>query len=169
MSTTQTSLQAPANGLHGPSAATSGHTANQVRPGPDQPAWQWNKLLRLARRQIEKLLMFASETLQDGSLGAVDKMRITSRRLGPLLDLLYPKPRPRRIKKLRRRLKAWRRALGELRNNDALLAMAEHSAGLKPASHREVWMALSKYLQERRRAPRCENSARSILRLPTLP
>ncbi len=116
----------------------------------NQPAWEWNKLRKVARRQIDKFVSLVPDTLRDGNLEAVNKMRITSRRLEQVLDLLYPKPRPRRIRKLRRRLKSCRHTLGELRNDDALLAMVEQSATPKAATHREVWAAVREYLQNRR-------------------
>lgn len=114
-----------------------------------QQAWEWKKLRKVARRHIDKFISLVPDALRDGNLAAVNKMRITSRRLEQLLDLLYPKPRPRRIKKLRWRLKECRHTLGELRNDDALLAMVEQSA-VKPASDAEVWAEVKKYLQSRR-------------------
>jgi CHAD domain-containing protein len=75
---------------------------------------------------------------------------VTARRLEQILDLLYPKPRPRRIKKLHRQLKACRRTLGTLRNYDALLAMVSQSLALKTAPNIKVLNVLRDYLQDRR-------------------
>jgi len=140
--------KSPTNGIYSAVVATNRRTP--VLVGLKEPAWEWNKLRKVAQRQIDKFITLVPDTLRDGSLEAVNKMRITSRRLEQILDLLYPKPRPRRIKKLRRRLKACRHALGELRNDDALLAMVDQSATLKHPSNGEVWGAIKEYLQERR-------------------
>lgn len=140
--------QSPTNGIDGAAVETNGRTPSLA--GIKEPAWEWNKLRKVSRRQIDKFITLVSDTLRDESLEAVNEMRITSRRLEQILDLLYPKPRPQRIKKLRRRLKGCRHALGDLRNDDALLAMVTQSATLKPTSNVEVWGAVQEYLQERR-------------------
>jgi CHAD domain-containing protein len=124
-------------------------------PGPDyktteHEAWEWSKLRKVARRQVDKFISLVPDTLRGGCIEAVNQMRITSRRLEQILDLLYPKPRPRRVRKLRRRLKECRHTLGELRNDDALLAMVEQAATLKSSSDAEVWSAVKEYLQGRR-------------------
>lgn len=148
MLTTERNARACGNGIQGAVLAMNGDLpASAV---PHQPAWEWNKLRKVARRQVDKFITLVPDTLRDENLEAVNEMRITSRRLEQILDLLYPKPRPRRIKKLRRRLKACRDALGELRNDDALLAMVNQSAALKAPSSSEVLAAVREYLQERR-------------------
>jgi CHAD domain-containing protein len=124
-------------------ASSSGHDYGQE-------AWEWTKLRKIARRQVDKFIALIPDTLRDGNLQSINKLRIASRRLEQILDLLYPKPRPRRIKKLRRLLKACRHTLGELRNYDALLAMVEESLAHKSASDTDVWKTVKEYLQDRR-------------------
>ena len=115
-----------------------------------QEPWECAKLRRVARRQSDKFISLIPDALRNDGVEAVNEMRVTSRRLEQILDLLYPKPRPRRIKKLRRRLKACRRALGALRNYDALLAMVQEPRGLAPASGTEIRAVIQEYLQGRR-------------------
>jgi CHAD domain-containing protein len=117
---------------------------------PSQEAWGRAKLYKIARHQIDKFISLVPEILRYGSLQGISKMRVTARRLEQILDLLYRKPRPRRIKKLHRQLKACRRALGDLRNYDALLAMVNQSLELKTAPSIRVLKVLRDYLQDRR-------------------
>ncbi len=145
------------------SLSTNGHALHGARDF-NLEEWGWRKLRKMARRQIDKFIALVPDTLRDGNLDAVNKMRVTSRRLELLLDLLYPKPLPRRIRKLRRRLKECRRKLGVLRNYDALLAMVEESLALQPASGLEVWQAVKEYLQ-RRRLRRASNTLQKLGKL----
>ncbi|HEY6972601.1 MAG TPA: CHAD domain-containing protein [Candidatus Angelobacter sp.] len=116
--------------------------------GGVQEAWEWIKLRKIVRRQIDKFISLVPDTLRGGNLGAVTEMRITSRRLEQILDLLYPRPRPRRIKKLRRQLKACRRTLGKLRNYDALLTMVDECITTTGPSDGEAWKAVREYLEK---------------------
>jgi CHAD domain-containing protein len=117
---------------------------------PSHEAWGRAKLYKIARHQIDKFISLVPEILRYGNLQSISKMRVTARRLEQILDLLYHKPRPRRIKKLHRQLKACRRTLGNLRNYDALLVMVNQFLALKTVANIRVLKALRDYLQDRR-------------------
>src|SRR5579864_7327982 len=92
-----------------------------------QESWEWTKLRKIALRQMDKFIDLLPVVLRNEDLTAVNRMRVTCRRLEEILDLIYVKPRPGHIKKLRRRLKLCRHTLGKLRNCDALLEVANNA------------------------------------------
>jgi CHAD domain-containing protein len=112
--------------------------------GPSQ-SWEWAKLRKIALRQMDKFIDLFPLVLRNEDLTAVNLMRITCRRLEQILELVYAKPRPGHIRKLRRRLKRCRRTLGELRDCDALLAVADRSITAK-ALDTDAWRILRDYL-----------------------
>jgi CHAD domain-containing protein len=112
-----------------------------VRP----ESWEWAKLRKIALRQMDKFIDLFPLVLRNEDLMAVNRMRITCRRLEQILELVYAKPLPRHIKKLRRRLKLCRRTLGKLRDCDALLAVAVRSIDAK-APDSDAWEILRDYL-----------------------
>jgi hypothetical protein len=81
-------------------------------PVLEQQSWEWAKLRKIALRQMNKFIDLVPLVLRNEDLTAVNRMRVICRRLEEILDLIYVKPRPGHIKKLRRRLKLCRRTLG---------------------------------------------------------
>lgn len=112
-------------------------------------SWEWTKLRKIALRQMERFIDLFPLVLRNEDLTAVNRMRITCRRLEQILELVYAKPRPRHIKKLRRRLKLCRCTLGKLRDCDALLAVAERSMAAKQLNN-DAWQVLQDYLHSLR-------------------
>src|SRR5947208_5332738 len=110
---------------------------------------EWAKVRELALKQLNHFISLEPKVLKGNKPNAVHDMRVASRRLQQLLDLLYPAP-PKEIRRLRRRIKSCRRALSEVRNCDAQLKRAQKSLGSKRRSSRETWEAIGKYLAERR-------------------
>jgi CHAD domain-containing protein len=126
----------------------------------EQPFWEWTKLRKIALRQIDKFIDLVPVVLRDEDLTAVNRMRVYCRRLEEVLDLIYVKPRPRHIKKLRRRLKLCRQTLGKLRNCDALLAAADNSI-VSRGPDSEAWQALRAHLQ----SVRAQTAVKSLEKL----
>lgn len=135
---------------------------------PNQEPWQWARLRKLARHQMDKLLSLVPEVLRDDSRMAVHKLRVTSRRVEQILDLLYPKLRPRHIRKLRRNVKRCRRAVGELRDCDVLLSLAKDSITHASAVDKHAWEAVSDYLI-RRRSRKAPSVFRNVSRIKLAP
>ena len=135
-----------------------------------QQSWEWAKLRKIALRQMDKFIDLVPLVLRNEDLTAVNRMRVTCRRLEEILDLIYVKPRPGHIKKLRRRLKLCRCTLGKLRNCDALLEVANNAIAVKPAEI-DAWQVLRQYLQPlrtRTAAKTLEKLGRVNLAMPYL-
>jgi CHAD domain-containing protein len=77
-------------------------------------------------------------------------MRVASRRLQQVLDLLYPKPRPPELRRMRRQIRRCRQALGDVRNCDVLLEHVARALGRKRSARREAWTAVQHFLLLRR-------------------
>jgi CHAD domain-containing protein len=131
------------------SASSNDRERSPGNRGANAEPWEWAKLRKIALRQMDKFIDLFPLVLRNEDLTAVNRMRITCRRLEQISELVYAKPRPRHIKKLRRRLKLCRRTLGRLRDCDAVLAMAERAiAAKKPDS--DAWEILRSGLQSLR-------------------
>lgn len=111
---------------------------------------EWRKVHKLALRHLDRFISFEPKVLKGDDPEAIHDMRVASRRLQQLLDLIYPQPRPREVRRLRRRIRNCRRALGDVRNCDVLLGLVEAFLQRKRVSRREARTALRDYLLERR-------------------
>lgn len=90
-------------------------------------------LAEITRSQFETLKGYHSEVLGDQPPEAIHKMRVTTRRLQASLDLLQSNGDEFRIRRLKKRLRAWRRVLSVVRNYDVFLELIEkESEGRKP-------------------------------------
>ena len=118
------------------------------RPARQQDAWR--KVHKLALRHLDHFISFEPKVLKGDDPDAIHDMRVASRRLQQLLDLIYPQPRPREVRRLRRRIRRCRLALGDVRNCDVLLGLVESSLHRKRVPRREAWTAVRDYLLERR-------------------
>ena len=157
--------------IHPVKPITPIHTAEPLkRDAGKQESWEWAKLRKIALRQMDKFIDLLPLVFRNEDLTAVNRMRVTCRRLEEIVDLVYVKPRPSHIKKLRRRLRLCRKTLGKLRNCDALLALAKNSiAAKRPGS--DAWEALQDYLRRSRTriaAVSLEKLGRVNLALPYL-
>jgi CHAD domain-containing protein len=111
---------------------------------------QWTKLQALALQQLNRFISLEPKVLRGEDPEAIHDMRVASRRLQQFLDLIYPPPAAREVRRLRRRIRRCRRALGEVRNCDVLLQSVERALSSKRNARREVWETAKEYLQERR-------------------
>jgi CHAD domain-containing protein len=111
---------------------------------------EWKKVGKLAQKQLDRFMSFEPAVLRGDDPDAIHDMRVASRRLQQILDLVYPNPRPREVRRLRRRIQRCRRALGDVRNCDVLLQRVQRVLARKRASRREAWTAVDHYLLGRR-------------------
>jgi CHAD domain-containing protein len=95
-------------------------------------------------------MSFEPKVLKGDDPDAIHDMRVASRRLQQILDLAYPKPRPREVRRLRRNIQRCRAALGNVRNCDVLLGRVEGLLKRKRSARREAWTAVQHYLLARR-------------------
>jgi CHAD domain-containing protein len=107
-------------------------------------------VLAASRRQLDQFVALEPKVLKGNKPEAIHDIRVASRRLQQVLDLLYLPPRPAKVRKLRSTIRRARRVLSDLRNCDVLLERVERVLGRKRASRREAWEAFRGYLQQRR-------------------
>jgi CHAD domain-containing protein len=98
-------------------------------------------------RQLELLRDHHSNVLETMNVEAVHKMRVATRRLQASLDLLE---REMNVRKLKRRLRNWRRALSLVRNYDVFLEMLEKETAIRGRARREQIQLVTAKLQEQR-------------------
>lgn len=110
----------------------------------------WKKVEGLALKQLNRFIMLEPKVLRGDDPDSIHDMRVASRRLQQILDLLHPQPRPRDVRALRRKIRRARRCLSEVRNCDVLLGSVQKSLSRKRASRREVWTGVQEYLRQRR-------------------
>ncbi|MHB8653136.1 MAG: CHAD domain-containing protein [Terriglobia bacterium] len=115
-----------------------------------QPGEEWNKVRKLAVHQLERFMSLEPKVLRGDDADAIHDMRVASRRLQQVLDLLYPPPPAGEIRKLRRVIRLSRRSLSEIRNCDVLLKNVSARLARKRTPRREIWTAVEHYLHQRR-------------------
>lgn len=115
-----------------------------------EPVDAWKKVRKLAMRQLDRFMSLEPKVLRGDDPDAIHDLRVASRRLQQVLDLLYPAPRPGEIRKLRRKIRRCRRLLGEVRNCDVQLTRVERTLAAKRTARRESWEAVCHYLRQRR-------------------
>jgi CHAD domain-containing protein len=108
------------------------------------------KVRELALRQLNRFISYEAKVLKGDDADAIHDMRVASRRLQQVLDLLYPKPRPPELRRLRRQIRRCRQVLGDLRNCDVMLEIVGRSLGRKRSARREAWTAVQHFLLMRR-------------------
>ncbi len=111
---------------------------------------EWVKLQGLALRQLDRFMSLEPKVLRGEDPEAIHDMRVASRRLQQVLDLIYPPPAPREVRRLRRRIRRCRRVLGQVRNCDVLLQRVEKSLANKRNSQHAIWEIARDYLEARR-------------------
>ncbi len=108
------------------------------------------KVRELALRQLNRFFSYEAQVLKGDDPEAIHDMRVASRRLQQVLDLLYPKPRSQELRKLRRQIRRCRQALGDVRNCDVLLEFVGRPLGRKRSARRDAWTAVHNFLLKRR-------------------
>lgn len=109
---------------------------------------EWATVRKLALKQLNRFMGLEPKVLRGDDPDALHDMRVASRRLQQILDLIYPKPRPHHVRGLRRRIRRARRCLSEVRNCDVLVARLEKDLAGKRPTRREARQALLQYLRE---------------------
>jgi CHAD domain-containing protein len=104
------------------------------------------KVRELALRQLNRFMSHEAKVLKGDDAEAIHDMRVASRRMQQVLDLLYSKPRPQELRRLRRQIRRCRQALGDVRNCDVLLEIVGRSLGRKRSARREAWTAVQHFL-----------------------
>ncbi len=113
---------------------------------------EWEKVRKLALKQLDRFMSLEPKVLRGDDVEAIHDIRVASRRLQQVLDLMCPPPAAREIRRLRRKIRRTRRALSEIRNCDVMVAYVERTLGRKRTPRREIWEAVRHYLRQRRAA-----------------
>jgi CHAD domain-containing protein len=108
----------------------------------------WNLVCKMALKHLDRFMSYEPKVLRGDDPDAIHDMRVASRRLQQVLDLIYPTPRPKEIRQIRRQVRRCRQALGGVRNCDVLLDRANKVLARKRVGHREAWIAVHDYLEE---------------------
>lgn len=122
-------------------------TAKVAAPSPERKPGQPRPLIEIIPSQLESLAAYHRAVLETEDVEAVHKMRVTTRRLQASLDLLEHEMN---VRKLKRRLRNWRRALSEVRNYDVFLELIDKEAAGRRLAHREQFELVKALLGERR-------------------
>jgi len=105
------------------------------------------RLFEIVASYLEALRSHHRAVLETESVEAVHKMRVTTRKLQASLDLLG---RQVKVRKLKRLLRKWRRALSGVRNYDVFLELIDKEAEGRRKSHRKQFDLIKALLRERR-------------------
>ena len=152
-----------------PRRINSGSVAARRGRGEQISLWPWNRVLDGAKRQLDQYISLEPKVLKGRDPEAIHDIRVASRRLQQVLDLLYPPPGPPKVRRIRRTIRRSRRALSVVRNCDVLLERAGRILARKRAARRGVWTAFRDYVGEQREESFRRASRRlSKLNLPAL-
>ncbi len=131
------------------SAAPAAAAESSVLADAQAASREWEKVRQLALKHLDRFISLESKVLQGDDREAVHDMRVASRRLQQVLDLIYPPP-AKGIARLRRKIQRSRRVLSEVRNCDVQLDRVESVLASKRVTHHDAWEAVREYLTERR-------------------
>jgi CHAD domain-containing protein len=123
-----------------------------VWEGGEPAADEWAVVRHVALRHLDRFVSLHPKALVGDDPEAIHDIRVASRRVQQVLDLLYPQPQPKSVRRLRRRIRRCRRALSEVRNCDVLLERVERRLRRKRVARRRAWEAVRDHLVEERAA-----------------
>ena len=140
-------------------SATS-EAADHKNSGARQPG-EWARVSSLAIKHLDRCVSLEPKVLQSDHPDAIHDLRVATRRLQQVIDLVYPFPHSGEIRKLYRGLKRCRSSLSEIRNYDVLLERVDTALSRKRTPRREAWEAIGDYLRALR-SVRLEKSLRKL-------
>ena len=110
------------------------------------------RVREIALRQLHRFISYEAKVLKGDDADAIHDMRVASRRLQQVLDLLYPQPQPQMVRRSRKQIRRCRQLLGDVRNCDVMLEIVNRSLARKRSARREAWTAVQHFLMMRRSA-----------------
>lgn len=128
--------------------ATTTRSESWLQPGDDAEAW--NKARKLAVQQLDRMLKLVPKIVRSGDPDRIHDLRVASRRLQAVIDLLGGPAAPPPLRRQRRKIKRCRRIFSDVRNCDVLIEGVEKRLANRRAAHREAWSAVLEYLEQRR-------------------
>ena len=106
-----------------------------------------SSLAEIIPLQLKTLVEHHRAVVDSGDVDSVHKMRVATRRLQASIDLLE---REMNVRKQKRRLRSWRRALSQVRNYDVFLELIDKEATARRRARREQFELIKGILQQRR-------------------
>ena len=108
------------------------------------------KIFELGQKRLEKFASLFARVLIRDDPESIHDARVASRRLQQILRVLFPKPAPKKCRRLVRTLRRARRALGDCRNFDVMRELIQEriDAASNPVV-RDAWDQLKVHLQEK--------------------
>lgn len=122
---------------------------------------EWARVASLAIKHLDRCISLEPKVLAGDDPDAIHDLRVATRRLQQVMDLVYPSPHSGEIRKLFRGLKRCRSSLSEIRNYDVLLGRVDTALSRKRTARRDAWEAIGDYLRELR-STRMEKSLRKL-------
>lgn len=107
-------------------------------------------LIDIITSQVALLASYLPLVMKSDDVEAIHKMRVTTRRLQASLDLLQTANDQTKIRKLKKKLRNWRRALSPVRNYDVFLLVIEKEGASRSSTRRQSFEHLKSILQKRR-------------------
>jgi len=110
------------------------------------------KIFELCQKRLEKFAALFPQVLIRDDPETIHDARVGSRRLQQILRVLFPKPAPKKCRRLVRVLRKVRRALGDCRNHDVIAELIREKidAAGNPVV-RDAWDQLKVRVQERQK------------------
>ena len=108
------------------------------------------RLSTVAKKRLLRFVTLYPKALVSDETAVVHNIRVASRRLQQVLQLLLPKAKSSRVKKLLRTLRKVRRAFGPCRNLDVNLELVRARIETTTASTRQAWERVHLWLEEKR-------------------
>ena len=124
-------------------------TEPEAIPAPDD-LWPPSPLTKIINSQVALLANYLPPVMESDDAEAIHKMRVTTRRLQASLDLLQTAEDRLKVRKLKRKLRDWRRVLSQVRNYDVFLLVIEKEGASRKSRHRRSFEHLKAILQKRR-------------------
>jgi CHAD domain-containing protein len=106
----------------------------------------------ILEKRLRRIVSLLPAVLDVGAPENVHDLRVATRRLQQTLDALYRKPRPKRVRSVRRVLRRSRKALGEWRNLDVVLEAVRRRQKRARGGSRRGWGVVADALRELREA-----------------
>jgi CHAD domain-containing protein len=136
-------------------ASLAGQEASRPRPGEARATEPRGKsedhtLPEIVADQFRTLQLQHQAVLAVGSVEAIHKMRVATRRLQASLDLLQTKSDDLKTWRSKKRLRNWRRRLSTVRNCDVFLKLIELESSSRRSGHREQFATLVSILSKKR-------------------
>jgi CHAD domain-containing protein len=138
-----------------PSSAADGKAPANLKP-----------LGRLVRKRLAAFIEVTQKLIDSDDPETVHDVRVYSRRLQQALSVLFPKPRPGKVLKFRRTLRGVRKLLGERRNCDVLIGLAQRRLSrARSVAKKKGWETVREHLR-RKRQEQIETAREKLTRFP---